>query len=107
MYTTELIRFSLTEKVILGRIQINIQSTFSELFSDSIFIGDKSGKIHKFNIDNETILSKDVNEINGHLTAVSNISFSPSFMISSSFDGAVVVWDYSFNKIAQIVIKRL
>lgn len=102
MYDAELIRFSLIEKVILGRVPIDIQSTFSELFCDSIFIGDKSGKIHKFNIDDEDIISKDVNEINGHLTAISHISFSPSFMISSSFDGAVVIWDYSFNKVSQI-----
>lgn len=101
-FDREIVLFDLELRKITSRISISIKSTYSELFSDSLYIGDINGSINKFDINPELGLVRDTIEINGHQEAVSSLSFSLEYMVSTSFDGSVVIWDYSFNKIFQI-----
>ncbi|OHS95968.1 hypothetical protein TRFO_37886 [Tritrichomonas foetus] len=101
-YSNELIRFSFDQKTIVGKISLGIKSTLTEIFDESIFVCDVDGKIHKFTLENNLSITKDSIEISGHNSAISSISFGPTFFLSSSMDGTVVVWDYSFNKVSVI-----
>ncbi len=76
--------------------QINVLA-FSDLFKDYIFSGGVDCSIHIWDIKDceKSFLFK---SLQGHSTPISSIIFDRHFLISSSLDGQIIIWNtHDFN----------
>ena len=75
----------------------------TSLFSNMLLYGYESGYIAEADIVDSQLVMRDKsgNMQRPHSDAVTSFSFSLSFWISLSFDGKIIVWNYSKEKICQ------
>ena len=77
----------------------------SHMFGNYIFIGHDNGTIDILELQDGMLVAVSMSSDQQiHSEGVSGMAFSPSFWISASLDGSVVLWDYNFMILGRIVL---
>ena len=77
----------------------------SHMFGNYIFIGHDNGTIDILELQDGILVAVSMSSDQQiHSEGVSGMAFSPSFWISASLDGSVVLWDYNFMILGRIVL---
>ena len=77
-------------------------TTAVEYYGELVFAGGESGVISRIDINNN-VFNRKHRQVHSHKTEITGISVAPTFWISSSSDGVVVVWNHEDAKLCKIV----